>query len=39
MKSEQEIKDRIENTELVIYLDECAVIKFLRLSISVKHTI
>ena len=24
MKNEQEIKDKIENTELVIYLDECA---------------
>ena len=24
MKSEQEIKQKIENTELVIYLDECA---------------
>lgn len=24
MRSEQEIKDKIENTELVIYLDECA---------------
>ena len=24
MKTEQEIKNKIENTELVIYLDECA---------------
>lgn len=24
MKIEEEIKSRIENTELVIYLDECA---------------
>ncbi len=24
MRNEQEIKDKIENTELVIYLDECA---------------
>ena len=24
MRNEQEIKNKIENTELVIYLDECA---------------
>lgn len=24
MRNEQEIKEKIENTELVIYLDECA---------------
>lgn len=24
VKTEQEIKDKINNTELVIYLDECA---------------
>lgn len=24
MKNEQEIKNKIEDTELVIYLDECA---------------
>lgn len=24
MRNEEEIKEKIENTELVIYLDECA---------------